>query len=231
MPISIIIPTINEAKHIGDLIHLLQSFEPKELLEEIIVVDGGSTDDTAEIAEELGAIVIKSKIKGRAVQMNEGARAAKGEVLYFIHADTIPPKTLLSDIDGAMKNGFDAGCYCLTFDMKHWFLQFNSWFTQFDLDGVRYGDQSLFVRRMIFEEVGGFRNDYLLFEDNEIIKRIKIKAKFRIIKKAVITSARKYRKHGVFKLQFIYYFIYLLYSLGFSQEKLAGVYLYFLKEE
>ena len=80
------------------------------------------------IAEDLGVNVIKSKTKGRAVQMNAGAKAAKAEMLYFIHADTIPPKTLLSDIDGIVKNGFDAGCYCLTFDMKHWFLQFNSWF-------------------------------------------------------------------------------------------------------
>ena len=230
MSITIIIPTINESEQIGGLINRLHALAPKTLLKEIIVVDGGSKDETVEIAKKLGANVIKSKIKGRAVQMNEGARVAKGEVLYFIHADTTPPTTLLLDINTAVQNGFGAGCYRLTFDMPHWFLKYNSWFTQFDIDGVRYGDQSLFVKRSVFNKVGGFRKDYLLFEDNEIIKRLKGKSTFKIIKKPVITSARKYRKHGVFKLQFVYYFIYLLYSLGFSQKKLVGVYLYFLKE-
>lgn len=229
LSISIIIPTINEAEHIGKLIHLLQSLQPKSLLKEITVVDAGSTDETVRIAEDLGVNVIKSKIKSRAVQMNEGAKAAQGDLLYFIHADTTPLTTLLEDIDRAVQNNYGAGCYRLTFDKQHWFLKFNSWFTRFDIDGVRYGDQSLFVQKTLFEKVGGFRNDYLLFEDNEIIKRVKGKAKFIIMEKSVITSARKYRKHGVFKLQFVYYFIYLLYSLGFSQKKLVGVYLYFLK--
>ncbi|MEO6850934.1 MAG: glycosyltransferase, partial [Mucilaginibacter sp.] len=144
--ISIIIPTFNEADQILTTIDQLKVVSGGEDFE-IIVADGGSADKTVALAKQGGAIVLNSARKGRAAQMNAGAQQAKGDILYFLHADTIPPKGYLVDIKEAVANGFTAGCFILSFDHLHWFLKANCWFTRFDVDAIRFGDQSLFVTK------------------------------------------------------------------------------------
>lgn len=217
--ISIIIPTLNEAEHICDTIKAIRERSVAEHVTEIIVADGGSTDDTTALARSCDAIVVDTT-KGRARQMNAGAGGAVGEILYFLHADSIPPANFTKDIISLISDGYIAGCYRLAFDYDHWFLKANCWFTRFDINAVRFGDQSLIVTKDAFKKSGAFREDLLMMEDQEIIYRIKKQGKFKVLKGAVVTSARKYYDNGIYRMQRIFFQIWILYYLGYSQEKL-----------
>ena len=221
---TVIIPTFNEAAHIQSTIQQLREHDTARMITEIIIADGGSTDNTVAIAEAANTIVVVSKTKGRSAQMNYGATFATGDVLYFLHADTIPPANFSNDIAKAIKTGFDAGCFMLSFDYDHWFLKANCWFTRFDVDAIRFGDQSLFVRKSVFEKAGGFCEKHIVLEDQHLIKRLKKMARFTIIKKPVLTSARKYLENGIYKTQAIFFIIYGMYRLGYSQQKLVAAY-------
>ncbi|QCR24706.1 TIGR04283 family arsenosugar biosynthesis glycosyltransferase [Pontibacter sp. SGAir0037] len=223
MKLSIIIPTLNEEASIGEVLHYLRQCLSAQSAE-IIVADGGSLDQTVAQAEAAGARVVSCGAKGRAVQMNAGARAATGDVLYFLHADTYPSPDFYKLITESIGKGYKSGCFRLKFDDRHWFLRLNAWFTRFDVDAIRFGDQSLFVERVAFSVAGGFDEKHLLLEDQEIIKRLKKLGKFTVLKAAVVTSARKYRQQGVIRLQAIYYLIYTLYRLGWSQPGLVRLY-------
>lgn len=225
--ISIIIPTFNEANKIGKLTAYLKShFEQGQA--EIIVVDGGSSDNTVELAQKNGAVTVISPQKGRAKQMNYGAKKAREEWLYFLHADTTPPSTFITDIRNAVDSGYDCGCFRLRFDSNHPVLKFYSWFTRFDIDFFRFGDQSLFVKKTLFEQINGFDEALMVMEDQEIISRLKSHAQFTIIKNPVTTSARKYERFGVFKLQLIFSIIVCLFYLNISQEATVHFYTTFM---
>lgn len=220
---SIIIPTYNEEEKIGELIrHLSKSAGSGEI--EILVIDGGSSDHTIIEARKAGAKAMISPQKGRARQMNYGARQAGGKWLYFLHADTIPPESFIKDMRGVIGDGAQSGCFRLTFDMEHWALKLYAWFTRFDVDLFRFGDQSLFVEKAVFEEIGGFDDTLIVMEDQEIVRRIKRNSQFQIIPKAVTTSARRYERLGIFKLQLIFTIIVLLYYLGVQQETIVNFY-------
>ena len=220
--ISIIIPVYNEAAVIAqNIFQLKKACTTTEV--EIIIVDGGSSDETTGLACKSGAVVVKSQ-KGRAKQMNHGASVANGEMLYFLHADSIPPFGFDQSILHAYREGAQSGCFRLAFDYKHWFLAANAWFTRFDVNAIRFGDQSLFVVKDVFMKSGRFKEDMFIMEDQEIIHRIKKHGKFVVLKDEVITSARKYLDNGVYKMQAIFFCIWALYYLGYSQQKLVQVY-------
>src|SRR5688572_33016945 len=153
--LSIIIPTYNETENIAALITYLQNNASCHSIE-IIVSDGQSTDNTMEAATAAGARVVVSTSKGRGAQMNYGASVALADVLYFIHADSIPPYDFIDKIAEQVKMGINIGCFRLKFNISHWFLNANCWFTRFDVNAFRFGDQSLFVTKDIFEKAGGF---------------------------------------------------------------------------
>jgi rSAM/selenodomain-associated transferase 2 len=228
--VSVIIPTYNEEDTVGPLLHYLHTHAEPDLLQEIMVVDGGSTDRTLEMAAAAGARVLVSQKKGRAAQMNTGANAAKGEVVYFLHADTYPPPGFCRDIARAIRRQFYCGGYRLRFDYAHWFLRLNAWFTRFNVSLFRFGDQSLFVKKELFAQVNGFREDLVVLEDQEIIFRLRRLSRFKIFRRSVVTSARKYRENGVYRTQLTFYLIYFLYQLGFSQQMLVRIYRKRLKQ-
>lgn len=221
MKISVVIPTLNEEKKLGPLLEYLLRNSGDQT--EVIVTDGGSTDDTLRIARAYGIRVAESQ-PGRAVQMNTGARVAKHDILYFLHVDTWPPETYKDDIRDAIRSGYGAGCYRLAFDNAHPLLTCYSWFTRFDLDVFRYGDQSLFVEKAVFEEIGGFREELKVMEDQVIIKDLKKITNFRIVKKNVITSARKYEQVGMLRLQLIFTIIVVMFYTGVGQDKIVAFY-------
>jgi rSAM/selenodomain-associated transferase 2 len=230
--ISIIVPTYNEAAGIGDLIQYLRTLCGPDGHNEILVADGQSTDATAAIARDAGAYVVLCPHKGRAAQLNYGAAAAGGQILYFLHADTYPPPTLLTDLRRALgPAGYAGGCYRLAFDHPHWFLRLSAWFTRFDADIIRFGDQSLFVRREVFERAGGYKTDLLMLEDQEIIGRLRQHGQFCILPTAVTTSARKYLENGIFRLQGVFTLLTLLYRLGVSQPRLLRLYRRLIRQD
>jgi rSAM/selenodomain-associated transferase 2 len=222
--VSIIIPTFNEADGIAALLAYLWQDAAGDDALEIIVVDGGSTDTTRALAQADGARVLTSPQKGRAAQLNHGAQAAVGSILYFLHADSYPPAGFLRDIRQALAQGAGSGCYRLAFDHPHWFLRANAWMTRFRLQFVRFGDQSLFVPKTLFQQVGGYRTDLLIMEDQEIVQRLWKRAPFWVLPRAVTTSARKYLDNGVYRLQGTFALLVLLYWLGVSQPRLVRVY-------
>jgi rSAM/selenodomain-associated transferase 2 len=229
--ISIIIPTYNEAAYIKATIKKLWEYDEANLITEIIIADGGSTDNTVAIARSEGVKVMVSPKKGRAAQMNYGAGHAEGKVLYFLHADTLPPQHFVDDIITTVNKGYGAGCYMLSFDYNHWFLKANCWFTRFDIDTIRFGDQSLFVTKEKFFEVGCFCEKHVVLEDQQIIKKLKKLTSFKVIKKPVVTSARKYIENGIYKTQGIFFLIYIMYRFGCSQQQLIYTYRKLIKQD
>lgn len=229
--ISIIIPTFNEAATIRGTLDALWKNDAQGLVEQILVSDGGSADGTPEAARACGATVINSPRKGRAAQMNAGAAEATGAVLYFLHADTLPPEGFANDIARAVQKGVGAGCFRLAFDYEHWFLKANCWFTRFDVDAVRFGDQSLFVTKKRFEDAGGFCEQHLVLEDQHLVKHLKKRGPFVVLNKPVQTSARKYLENGVYKTQGIFFLIYLLYRMGCSQPTLVSIYRRLIRQD
>jgi len=221
--ISIIIPTYNEEESIAKTLNNIQLNGDANLIKEIIVVDGGSTDKTIERASECGVRIIVSQKKGRAAQMNEGAAIASENILHFIHADSQLPEHFDADVVMAVNKGYEAGCFRLAFNYEHWFLKLNCWFTRFDLSAFHYGDQSLFITRDMFILIHGFNEKFIVFEDLDIILKIKKNCRFIILKQNIITSARKYVENGIFKMQMVFYLMYILKQLGTSQQKLVNV--------
>jgi rSAM/selenodomain-associated transferase 2 len=224
MNISIIIPVLNEENSIAKLLDYLIEIKNPEFTQEIIVVDGGSQDNTLEILESFPEIMIIHFKKGRAAQMNIGAKYATSEILYFLHSDTFPPKNFDYEIVNQLQNGNLSGCFKMKFDNNHIVLKISQWFTKFNHKSCRGGDQSLFVERNLFEELNGFNENLTIYEDNELISRLYKNSKFVVIQKSVITSARKYLQNGVWTLQFHFIMIHLKYWLGSSQENLVRYY-------
>lgn len=208
--ISIIIPVLNEVKTIEELLfHLVDCADLKNI-NEIIVVDGGSTDGTKNIIQSLDLkIRLLNSEKGRAKQMNTGSSIATGDILYFLHADSFPPLNYDTHIINEVKKGNNAGCFRLQFDSNHWWLKIASWLTQFSWRACRGGDQSQFITKALFEDIGGFDETYTIYEDNILINELYKRDEFVVINKNIKTSARLYKKHGVWKIQYHFLAIYL----------------------
>ena len=221
--ISIIIPTYNEAEGLGQLLSYLNQIIDENVVKEIIVVDGQSTDVTKEIGVNHNVKVLES-VKGRAKQMNLGARSAKNEILYFLHADTYPPNGFDQLILNALTNGYEAGCFRMKFDTRNPVLRFFAHLSRVNHVLCRGGDQSLFISKAEFFVNGGFNENYFIYEDTEFIKRLYKNQKFKIVPQSVITSARKYREKGWLKVQFHFGMIHLKNYLGATPDELYSYY-------
>ncbi|KAB1067538.1 glycosyltransferase [Tamlana haliotis] len=225
--ISIIIPVLNEAPFIRKLLEHLLENASAENIAEILVVDGGSTDETPQIAQAFseGHITYLQSEKGRAKQMNFGAKQAKGDILYFLHADSFPPKDFDTFILTEVQKGHKAGCFRMQFDSQHWWLKLAGWLTQFSWRACRGGDQSQFITKALFHDIGGFDERYIIYEDNMLINALYARKQFVVINKKLRTSARCYEAHGVWKIQYIYWSVYVKKWFGASAEELYQFYL------
>ncbi|NHQ60719.1 glycosyltransferase family 2 protein [Chlorobium sp. BLA1] len=222
VPISIIIPTFNEEAGIADsmkgLLNLVREAQDIE-----IIVSDASSDRTPEILASFPVRVCRSA-KGRAVQMNTGARHAKGSILYFLHADTLPPATFPDDIRRAASEGRRAGCFRMRFDDENPLMSLFGWFTQFPLPVCRGGDQSLFIERSLFEKICGFDEVMQIMEDYDMVRRIEAHTPVHILETEVTTSARKFQQNGIIPLQINFAAIHLMHAFGADQESLKRYY-------
>jgi rSAM/selenodomain-associated transferase 2 len=226
--ISIIIPTLNEEANIKRLIPYLQTCSVNKEIE-IIVVDCGSTDATPAAAESLGAKLIVSPVKGRATQMNRGASAAKYNILYFVHADVVPPHSFFTDITDAVRAGYETGRYRTKFDSNNRLLKINAFFTRFDWFVCYGGDQTLFVTRSLFKKINGYDEKLLIMEEYDFVKRTREFARYKIFSKAAVVSARKYYSNTWWRVQKAHYIIVRLYKKGIPQKELVERYNRLLK--
>ena len=220
--ISIIIPTFNEEEIIARTLQALLAITERSEGVEIIVSDA-SNDRTPDIVSGFPVTLCRSA-KGRAIQMNNGARLAGGDILYFLHADTLPPDTFLDDIWSASEAGKKAGCFRMHFDDDHPLMTLFGWCTRFPLMICRGGDQSLFIDKALFQGIGGFDETLLIMEDYDIINRIEQSEPFHILESEVTTSARKYHQNGIIPLQLTFGTLHLMYALGLDQEAIIRYY-------
>jgi rSAM/selenodomain-associated transferase 2 len=223
MTISIIIPTFNEAATIGKLINYLKQHSDHSIAD-IIVSDGGSEDNTIELASKAGAHAVVSPAKGRAAQMNYGASIAGGEVFYFVHADCFPPETFAQDIKEALGQGYRIGRYFTKFDSPRHILKINAWFTRFDFFICMGGDQTLFVSKSLFQQCKGFKENMQIMEEYEFCRRARKRAKYKIMKGAVLVSARKYDTNTWLKVQLANLKVVRMFKKGASQQEMVQKY-------
>lgn len=211
--ISVIIPTYNEGDRTYRLVGFINQFAAG-IVCETIVADAASTDNTCQQATLAGARVIQCSTKGRASQMNAGAKVAKGNVLYFVHADVELLPTFTSDIKEALAQNYQAGCYRYIFDSNKRILKINAYFTRFKSLMCRGGDQTLFVTKAVFNELSGYNEYYAVMEEYDFIRRLSRKHSFRIIPKNVIVSARKYDRNSWLRVQLVNLFTFIMFFLG-----------------
>jgi len=224
LKISIIIPTLNEATNIQRLLAYINDAPGQDLLAEVLIIDAGSTDDTIAIGKSVGAQALLCPDKGRACQMNYGASIAKGDVLHFIHADVLPPKTFLLDIYENLSDEHQYGCFSYKFDKSSPGLRFNEMMIRFDWVAVGGGDQTLFIKKDFFYEIGGFKEKLPIMEDFDFVWRAKRKAEMCYVKKDAIVSARKFEENSYVKVQLANIFVFFLFRLGVSPHFLAKFY-------
>lgn len=195
MRLAIVIPALNEAANLSRLLPDLARGCPGA---DIVVVDGGSGDDTAAVVARLPGPRLLESARGRAVQMNHGARAAGGDTLLFLHADTRLPDGAARAIEQTLAEpGVVGGRFDVRFDNERPLYRVIAWFmnTRSRASGICTGDQAIFVRRADFEAVGGYP-DIPLMEDIELSRRLKRHGRLRALRLCVTTSARKWEREG-----------------------------------
>jgi rSAM/selenodomain-associated transferase 2 len=223
MKISVIIPTFNEAKCIEKLVLYMQQ-HGGERLAEIIVIDANSDDFTIDIARKAGALVCTSPQKGRAIQMNHGACLAKGDILYFVHADTLPPSTYAPDIINSIQAGYQVGSYRTKFTSGNLLLRFNAFFSRFNRIMCRGGDQTLYILKPLFKQLNGYNKDYQIMEDYEFILRARKTAGFKVMPKAALISVRKYEQNSYLRVNFTNLTVFTMFFLDCPQLLMVKTY-------
>jgi rSAM/selenodomain-associated transferase 2 len=221
MHYSIIIPVLNESLSLPECLKALQSFRGRA---EIIVSDGGSTDDTVRIAAELADRVVRTR-KGRAFQMNAGARQAQGEVLLFLHADTALPDHALALIEKRLAQGGQWGRFDIRLHGRPAMLKLiafmMNWRSRFT--GIATGDQAIFVSRQAFFTVGGYP-EIALMEDIALSKLLKTISRPICLTAKVTSSGRRWETFGVFKTMVLMWSLRLRYFFGGDPSVLAELY-------
>lgn len=221
--ISIVIPTYNEAENISELVKYLRKNSNNHEIE-IIISDGGSIDNTIKVATAAGSKALLCSQKGRAAQMNYGASLATGNILFFVHADSFPPASYISDIEKAINEEYKFGRFRTKFSSNKWILKVNAFFTRFDLFICCGGDQGFFITTEFFNSIGGFNAGMGIMEDYEIVTRAKEKSKYKIIQKNTVISDRKYDTNSWLAVQKANYTIVQMYKKGALQQDMVDKY-------
>jgi rSAM/selenodomain-associated transferase 2 len=219
--VSIIVPALNEEAHLLATLNALQQLWGNK---EILLVDGGSTDKTVQLARSQGIRVLEGP-KGRGPQMHAGALEATGTALWFVHADTIPPPNALHEIERALESqAVVGGNFGLLFDgSSRAARQLTAIYPLLRLLGLCYGDSGIFVRKRVYEQVGGFRA-VALFEDLDLLRRLRRAGQFVHLSCSIVTSSRRFEQRN-FALMWLYWTsLQVLYWCGVSPNLLARWY-------
>ena len=218
--ISVIVPTLNEQDHLPATLKGVTLVPGDDL----IVVDGGSTDQTVAIAQQFTAQVLHSR-RGRAVQMNRGAQHAQGDILLFLHADTLLPAAGLEAVRWALQDGAVGGAFRLAILPPTPALRLVAWGTNLRarFGQLPYGDQALFMRRQVFEALGGY-DDIPFMEDVRMVQALRTRGRLTILPQAVRTSGRRWQRDGVLYTTVRNTLLITLYFWGVPPERLQRWY-------
>jgi rSAM/selenodomain-associated transferase 2 len=222
MRISFIVPALDEADALAPTLEALQPARRQG--HEIILVDGGSTDATLEIASPLVDRILSSR-RGRALQMNTGAAVASGEVLTFVHADTRLPEDAETAIEAALRTARPWGRFDVRLSGEHRLLRVVERLMNLRscLQGIATGDQAMFVRRDLFEALSGFPAQPLM-EDLALSKALRRHARPACLHQTVVTSSRRWEENGVLRTIVLMWWLRARYALGTPAEHLARAY-------
>jgi rSAM/selenodomain-associated transferase 2 len=221
--LAVVIPALDEAERIGEAVRNAHGAAGSRV--EVTVVDGGSTDGTPERAAEAGARVLTSA-RGRSRQLGVGARASRGDVLLFLHADTLLP----SGYDTAVLSALGdptvvGGAFRFCFDRHSAVLRFIEWGARLRvaLFGLPYGDQALFVRRETLEEIGGVPEAPIM-EDLDLVKAMKGRGRLALLPLDAVTSSRRYTTRGPLRTMLKHWFAMLAWWCGVDRRRVAAWY-------
>ena len=222
--VSVVVPAVNEAARLPRLLDALERCDPQ--IHEVIVADGGSEDGTDELAARR-AVLVRAPL-GRASQQNAAARAAGGDVLWFVHADSVPSSTAVAEIERALEGGAAGGCFRIAFPageraahpLMPWIERGINLRTIATRRGT--GDQGLFARTDVFHAAGGFPA-WPLFEDVALAAAIARAGRFAVCRGPLETSARRWLRHGAVRTMGLMWALRIAYVAGAPPQRLARV--------
>lgn len=225
MHIDIIIPTLNEAKRLPKVLDFLFSQKENEKLTIIVADADQSSDNTKALCLDHDVFYFKSKATCRSIQINEGAAKGSGDVLFFLHADVIPPDNFYDSIKKALDKGKEAGLFSYKFDSPNVMLNLNAYFTKYDSWFAGGGDQCLFITRARFDQLNGFNSKCVIMEDFDFFDRLKAnKISYQIIDKPALVSARKYDHRSYLKVNLANLITFIKFRLGTDNQMLKHSY-------
>tara|TARA_R110002074_G_scaffold400203_1_gene595150 strand:+ start:20992 stop:21696 length:705 start_codon:yes stop_codon:yes gene_type:complete len=222
--ISIIIPAHNEFDNLQRLFSDAGFLGHVKLTEIIVAVSPTTTDNTQGLSHINKVQLLYCSTKGRAAQMNEASKIAKGDILVFLHADVVPPQDFIDDIQKSLRTEFDAGFFSYRFDKDYWYLRVNSSFTSKDGFFTGGGDQCLFIKKDVFRKLGTFNEKQALMEDFEFFSKMKkLKVPYTIVNNDLIVSARKYEYNSYLRVNLSNFLLVSLFKLGYPGDKLKNL--------
>lgn len=222
MKVSIIIPVLNEAEHIADTLISLASYRSQG--HEVVVIDGGSNDDTVSISQQYADRVLRSDA-GRAMQMNSGINEASGDALLFLHADTRLPADAVAKLIHALEDGYFWGRFNVRLSGKHFMFRIIERMMNLRscITGIATGDQAIFVSHESIEIVGAYPR-LPLMEDIVFSKRLRELGRPACIRQQVVTSSRRWEDKGILRTMLLMWRLRLLFFLGVPADRLARQY-------
>jgi rSAM/selenodomain-associated transferase 2 len=232
MLLSIIIPVYNEKENLIRRLSFLCAQANKFPIEIIVANSPETSDETPKVCNQYTNITfLNCKKKGRALQMNAGAKVAKGDIFLFLHADVMLPDDFYLQVTNAIQQGNKFGFFAYQFDKQTALLNLNSKFTTKDGFFAGGGDQCHFFSREIFIKLKGYNENFCIMEDFEMIDRIRKQGiPFKIIQSKAIVSSRKYDKNSWLKVNLVNGYVFLKYKLGVHPTKLRKTYKSLLRE-
>ena len=222
MAVSIIIPTLNEENNIKRLLNNLKQLKGDF---EVIFSDGGSLDKTLDIIKDFGDCKIIKSDRGRARQLNNGAKESNNDILLFLHADSIIEEYVLIKIENFIKNGNKVGCLKIKFDSKKIIMRLFAILSNLRVKyrNIAFGDQAIFIEKKLFEDIGMY-DDIPIMEDYKLSIKLKNVFPIKYIDSYIISSSRRFEKNGILKTALLMQKLQYMFRRGVSIYKIANIY-------